>query len=92
MGSTFFGLTPTYRVNLFTQIHEIVFHGKGGFDFDTVYCMPIWLRKFTFQQINEFYEKEAAAAKKASGKSTLGENPPKGPAIRQPSYTTKARK
>jgi len=54
--------------------------------------MPIWLRKFTFQQINEFYEKEAAAAKKASGKSTLGENPPKGPAIRQPSYTAKARK
>ena len=86
----FFGLTPTYRVNLFTQIHEIVFHGKGGYDFDTVYNMPIWLRNFTFQKLNEFYEKEAEAAKKGS-KSTNAGNIPKGPKIRKPSYSTKAR-
>ena len=59
-GLTFFGLTPTYRVNLFTQIHEIVFHGKGGYDYDTVYNLPIWLRRFTFQNINEFYENDKA--------------------------------
>ena len=89
MGSGFFGLTPTYRVNLFTQIHEIVFHGKGGYDYDTVYNMPIWLRRFTFQKISDFYEEEAKEAKKASGKST---SMPTGPNIRQPSYSTKARK
>jgi hypothetical protein len=55
---TFFGLTPEYRVNLFTQIHEIVFHGKGGYDYNIIYNMPIWLRNFTFHKINEFYEKE----------------------------------
>ena len=33
--------------------------------------MPVWLRQFTFRKINDFYEKEAEAAKKASGKSTL---------------------
>jgi len=88
---TFFGLTPTYRVNVFTQIHEIVFHGKGGYDYHTVYNMPIWLRNFTFQKMNEFYEKEAEEASKASkGKGST--SMPKGPAIRQPSYTTKARK
>ena len=47
--------------------------------------MPIWLRKFTFQKINEFYEKEAEAHAKASGKSAAT-SMPKGPAIRQPSY------
>jgi len=51
--------------------------------------MPIWLRKFTFQKINEFYEKEAEAAAKASGKST-NKSMPRGPAIKQPSYTSKA--
>lgn len=65
-GLTFFGLTPDtapqYRKNLFTQIHEIVFHGKGGYDWPTVYHMPIWLRKFTFHRINEFYKDEASAA------------------------------
>jgi len=88
---TFFGLTPTYRVNIFTQIHEIVFHGKGGYDYDTIYNMPIWLRNFTFQKINEFYEKEAEANKKAS-KGTTPSSMPKGPNIKKPSYSTKARK
>ena len=50
---TFFGLTPEYRQNLFSQIHEIVFHGKGGYDFHTVYNMPIWLRNFTFKKLEE---------------------------------------
>ncbi len=91
-GLTFFGLTPTYRVNLFTQIHEIVFHGKGGYDYDTVYNLPIWLRRFTFQNINEFYEKEKAEMEKASGKSKLSNDSPKGPAIKQADYNTPARK
>ena len=51
--------------------------------------MPVWLRKFTFQRINTFYEEEATAAKKASGKSTT---PAMGPNIKSPSYSTKARK
>jgi len=55
----FFGLTseiaPQHRVNLFTQIHEIVFHSQGGYDWDTVYNMPIWLRKFTFHKLKEYY-------------------------------------
>ena len=91
-GLTFFGLTPTYRVNLFTQIHGIVFHGKGGYDYDTVYNLPIWLRRFTFQNINEFYEKEKAEMEKASGKSKLSNDSPKGPAIKQADYNTPARK
>jgi hypothetical protein len=53
-------------MNLFTQIHEIVFHGKGGYDWETVYSMPIWLRKFTFFKIQEFYSEESKAAEQAS--------------------------
>jgi hypothetical protein len=59
---TFFGLTPElardYRINLFTQIHEIVFHGQGGYDWGTVYNMPIWLRKFTFHKMKEHYDEK----------------------------------
>lgn len=59
---TFFGLTsdivPQVRANLFTQIHEIVFHGQGGYDWNTVYNMPTWLRKFTFNKLREHYEKQ----------------------------------
>ena len=71
--STFFGLTQTYRISLFAQIHEIVFHGNGGYDWHTVYNMPIWLRNFTFNKMREHYDKEAAEMKKAQGKSTGGD-------------------
>lgn len=49
-------------MNLFSQIHQIIFHGKGGYDYNTIYNMPIWLRKFTFNEIKKFYEEEKAAA------------------------------
>jgi hypothetical protein len=55
---TFFGLTTSYRINLFSQINEIVFHGKGGYTWDTVYDWPIWLRNFTFKKLKEWYDKE----------------------------------
>ena len=62
MDLTFFGLTsdivPQARASLFTQIHEIVFHGNGGYNWDTVYNMPTWLRKFTFNKLKEHYENQ----------------------------------
>lgn len=90
LGSAFFGLTPTYRASIFNQIHEIVFHGKGGYDHDTVYAMPVWLRNFTFQKMNEYYEKEQEAMDKAKSK-TPSKSAPRGPSVRKPSYSTKAR-
>ena len=62
---TFFGLTsdlaPQIRAKLFTQIHEIVFHGQGGYDWETIYNMPIWLRRFTFSKIKEYYDEQNAS-------------------------------
>jgi hypothetical protein len=74
LGLTFFGLTSDiaseFRLNLFTQIHQIIFHGKGGYDWHTIYNMPIWLRKFTFKQIKDFYEEEKKQMEEAkSGNS-----------------------
>jgi hypothetical protein len=77
---------------LFEQIHEIVFFGKGGYDWNTIYNMPIWLRNFTFKRIKEFYnetntnndtvEKSIAAMKAAGTNKT----------VNVPSYITKASK
>ena len=74
-GSRFFGLTSEYRVHLFSMIHDIVYHGKGGFDWHTVYNMPIWLRKFTYKRIVDFVEnkneqqKSQASANSKAGKT-----------------------
>jgi len=59
---TFFGLTsdlaPEARARIFSQIHEIVFYGQGGYDWNTIYNMPIWLRRFTYNKMIEHYEKQ----------------------------------
>ena len=68
-----------------------MYHGNGGYDWHTVYNMPIWLRRFTIQSINEFNEKQVEEAKK-SNKGTELKGIPKGPAIKRPTYSTKARK
>jgi len=70
---TFFGLTskiaPEFRKSVFDQIHQIVFHGKGGYDWSTVYNMPIWLRKYTFKLIKDYYDEENDKIKGAQSKS-----------------------
>jgi hypothetical protein len=80
---------PQIRVNLFKQIHEIIFHGKGGYDYYTIYNMPLWLRKFTFHEIRKFYqeEKEAVENQSKSGKTSLVDSNGKvnAPAFRQAS-------
>ncbi len=78
MGLTFFGLTPKaaplVRKNLFTQIHNIIFHGNGGYDYNTIYNLPIWLRKFTFSEIDNYNKEQNKKQKEAyegKGKQTL---------------------
>jgi hypothetical protein len=92
---TFFGLTPEYRLRVFKQIHEIVFHGGGGYDWNTIYNMPIWLRRFTFETLREHFEKQNEEAEKQqnmlknNGKSK-GDISRPNIAPKQPTYTTKA--
>ena len=51
-------------------MNEIVFHGKGGYSWDTVYDMPIWLRNFTFQKLKEWYDKEQEQIDKRNNQLT----------------------
>jgi len=75
---TFFGLTSKsaseLRKSIFDQIHQIVFYGKGGYDWNTVYNMPLWLRKYTFKLIKDFYDEENQSienTKKGKDQQTL---------------------
>ena len=60
LGLAFFGLT----IDL-AKRHQICFHGKGGYDWNTIYNLPIYLRKFIFNEIREFYEEEKRQTEKS---------------------------
>ena len=94
---TFFGLTseivPQVRMGLFNQIHEIIFHGQGGYDYETVYNMPIWLRKFTFNKVKEWYDQSKSNKNENSWLSgEAKENAAKNKKVKPPTYVTKASK
>ena len=71
-----------------------MFHGGGGYDWDTVYNMPIWLRRFTFTQLNEHFEnerKELEKQRRGSENLTNKTQIAKPPTV-DPTYVTKAPK
>ena len=74
LGPHFFGLSQHYRKQFFTQIHDLVYHGNGGFVHSEVYNMPIWLRKFHIQSINDFQKKQEEEYNKARGESNIGDD------------------
>lgn len=87
-GRQFLGIK---RANLFRQLHEIVFFGKGGYDLETVYHLPIWLRRFIYSEITKHYKAEADAIDNASTNSQTLAKPPAAP-VRKPDVTLKPRK
>ena len=77
MVSNFFGLKSEeaniIRYNVFRQVHNIVYHGNGGYDWFTIYNMPIWLRKFTFKEIQDYVDdqNEKINSQKDKNKTSL---------------------
>jgi hypothetical protein len=71
---SFFGLTSNYRNILFGQLHDLVFHGGGGFIHSEVYNMPVWLRRFHITKINEHVEKQNKEQRQAQGNEQVGDD------------------
>ena len=72
-----------------------MFNGQGGYDWPTVYNMPIWLRRFTFETLKEHYEKQNEQVNKQQNMlNNKGKGDISRPSIapKQPTDTTTAPK
>jgi hypothetical protein len=76
---SFFGLSleiaGQYKKHLKEEIHEIVFHGQGGYDWETVENLPIWVRKMVFDKMKKFYTKQSESSQPQSSTQTTLINP-----------------
>jgi len=52
------------------EIFSLCYHGKGGFTWEEVYNLPIYLRRFYIQQINKTIEAQNKAESQASKSTT----------------------
>tara|TARA_Y100001963_G_scaffold145908_1_gene220170 strand:- start:479 stop:697 length:219 start_codon:yes stop_codon:yes gene_type:complete len=55
-------------------VHDLVFHGGGGFQYYDVYNMPIWLRRFHSQKISEYNKEQNEEAKKQQKGTNSSQN------------------
>ena len=56
--STFFGLTPRYKLDVEGQIHDLAFHSKGAFSYTEIRSMPIFIRTFHVDRLVKYFEKK----------------------------------
>jgi hypothetical protein len=55
-----------------TEIHDLTYHGGGGFIYSEVWQMPVMTRRYHIKKINEFLQKKAEAEEKATkGSNTM---------------------
>ena len=66
MASTFFGLTPEYKVELLRNIMVVAHYSKGAFSVMDLYQMPVYLRNFYMKEFGKLKEEESNQLKKAS--------------------------
>ena len=89
---TFFGYKPADAIELHDQLFEFVWMSEGKFDWDTVYKMPLWLRRTTMNLLREHYEQQKEAMEK---QQNLLKNNKKNEVARPniaPTYTAKVPK
>ena len=69
--STFFGLTPEYKLELHKSIFSLVTYGKGGWTWEAVYHqIPVYLRNFYINEMSKAIQKENEAYRgKPSGQA-----------------------
>lgn len=72
LDQTFFGFKPEHRIDLHNNLFNLLWHGEGRWDWDTLYNMPVFLRKFYVKRVNKLIEDrneaQEAAIEKAKNK------------------------
>ncbi len=53
---TFFGFKPEDRVQLHENIFNLIWWGEGRWDWDTIYYMPVHIRRFWTKKINKMIQ------------------------------------
>jgi hypothetical protein len=75
LDQTFFGFKPEDQVQLHDTIYELIWAGDGRWDWDTIYNLPLHIRRYWVTKINKMRDAQNAQAeeqmqKLAARKST----------------------
>jgi hypothetical protein len=64
LDQTFFGFKPADRILLHKVLFDLIWAGNGRWDWQTIYNMPIFLRNFWIDNLNEKNQPKTATKSK----------------------------
>jgi len=65
---TFFGFKPEDRVKLHESLFNLIWYGAGRWDWETLYTMPVYIRRFWIKKINKMNEEAEQRAEQLQAK------------------------
>ncbi len=68
-GLNFFGFRPEHQVQIHEQLFDLVWAGEGRWDWDTVYNLPIHIRRLWIAKINKERVQENTEQQQAEEKA-----------------------
>jgi hypothetical protein len=70
------------------EVHDLAFHGQGGFPISDVWDMPIPYRRYHIRAISKYNEDRQAEYDEARGKKSMDKSVQKPNVPKKPTYTT----
>jgi hypothetical protein len=68
---TFFGFKPEDRVQLHESLFNLIWVGQGRWDWDTLYTMPVHIRRFWISKLNKMHDEKQSATEQAKAKASI---------------------
>ena len=68
LAQTFFGFKPVDRVKHHESLFNLLWFGAGRWDWETLYNMPIYLRRFWIKKLNKMTEESEMRAEQQRSK------------------------
>ena len=65
LGQNFFGFSPEHQVQFHDQLFDLLWAGEGRWDWDTIYNLPLHIRKLWIKRINQMRDKQNAEQEQA---------------------------
>ena len=68
---TFFGFKPEDRIQLHESLFNLVWIGSGRWDWETLYTMPVYMRRFWIHKLNKMQDEKNAQAAEQKSKNSI---------------------
>jgi hypothetical protein len=70
LDQNFFGFKPEHRIDLHDNLFNLIWHGEGRWDWDTIYNMPVHIRRHWSKRVNDIIKTRIDATEAATKNKT----------------------